>query len=515
MKKYICLLILVFGTFNAWSRRPPVELLLPNSNKIVVKFMFKNGSISDVQGKEGITKLTASLMMDGGTGEYTSANIKDKTYPWAANWYVTVDKEVCVFTFEFHKDHQLLFTPIMLGLITKPHLSKDDFNRIKSNQENYVNEVIRSSSDEDFSKMGLEDLLFRGTNYQHMVHGTSAGLKAITIEDVLSHYKNVFTQQTAMIGIAGNYSSEFVSQLSKGLEVLPKTGTVIPEPGMANKPQGFEIEIVSKKNALGSAIFTGYPLQITRADDDFAALMIANSWLGEHRKSYSQLYKKIRQERSMNYGDYSYIEWYHNGGSNMLPPPGFPRSSNYFAIWIRPVQTAEGLKKQYPELSELVTGHAPFALKLAITEFNKLFKNGLTNEEFELTREFLISYMKLYIQTPERQLGFLMDSRFYGRKDYINEMDGLLSAVTLEQVNFALKNYLNPKAMYVCIVTDDSEAEALKEALLNNDNNQMSYSNDLRESLSPEILAEDEEIDRRNLRIEKVTIISSDDLFRK
>ena len=39
---------------------------------------------------------------------------------------------------------------------------------------------------------------------------------------------------------------------------------------------------------------------------DVAALMVANSWLGEHRKSYSRLYQKIREARSMNYGDYSY-----------------------------------------------------------------------------------------------------------------------------------------------------------------------------------------------------------------
>ena len=29
--------------------------------------------------------------------------------------------------------------------------------------------------------------------------------------------------------------------------------------------------------------------------------------------------------QSMNYGDYSYVEWYENGGSNMLPVPGVPR----------------------------------------------------------------------------------------------------------------------------------------------------------------------------------------------
>ena len=106
------------------------------------------------------------------------------------------------------------------------------------------------------------------------------------------------------------------------------------------------------------SIFTGAPLAITRADDEFAALMIANSWMGEHRKSYSRLYQKIRQTRSMNYGDYSYIEWYSAGGRNQLPPSGVPRASNYWSIWIRPVQIAAQLKEQYPELADISIGRS-------------------------------------------------------------------------------------------------------------------------------------------------------------
>ena len=43
----------------------------------------------------------------------------------------------------------------------------------------------------------------------------------------------------------------------------------------------------------------------------------------------------------------------------------------------------------------------------------------LSKEEFESTRDFLKSYSKLYIETPVKKLGFLMDSHFYGRKDWI------------------------------------------------------------------------------------------------
>jgi zinc protease len=279
-------------------------------------------------------------------------------------------------------------------------------------------------------------------------------------------------------------------------------------------PDGIEVEIISKPDALGSAIFTGAPLSITRSSNDFAALMVANSYLGEHRKSYGKLYDKIRDVRSMNYGDYSYIEWYENGGGNMLPATGVPRSANYFSMWIRPVQIAEGLKKQYTELSDIQTGHAQFALRLAIRELDMLIKNGMSKKDFEVTRQFLRSYNKLYIQTPESQLGFLLDSKYYGRKDYIKEMDALLAKLTVDDVNKAVKKYLQTQNMFVTIVTDDSEAQPLALSLQNNANSPMSYSNLMKEGLPQKVRDEDAEIANYRLNIKSVKVVDTKDTFK-
>ncbi|MEO5570755.1 MAG: pitrilysin family protein, partial [Bacteroidia bacterium] len=492
-----------------------VELKLPKSDKIIVKLMFRNGSICDPYGKEGVTSLTANLITDGGTKEKTSSEIKDFIYPMAASYYSTTDKEVTVFTFEFHKDFIDKFYPVLKGLMLTPRFAEDDFKRVKSNQQNYIDEVIKSSSDEEYSKKALEDFLFRGTNYQHQVQGTSEGVKAITLEDVKKHYADYFTAKNITIGIAGNYTPEFLNQLKTDMNQMSQATTPIPAAGQARTPDGINVEIISKDEALGSAICMGFPLGITRKDDAFAAMMIANSWLGEHRKSYSRLYQKIRQERSMNYGDYSYIEWYNNGGQNMLPQPGFPRTSNYFSVWIRPVQTAKGLKAQYKELEGITTGHAHFAIRMALSEMDKIITNGMTKEDFELTKTFLRSYIKLYIQTPAKQLGFLMDSRFYGRADYISEMDKLLEKTTLEDVNNNMKKFWQTKNMFITIVTDKDEAPGLSRSLQQNLASPMSYSNSLKGVLTPEILKLDEEVAKYPLNIKNVRIVNSSDMFLK
>ena len=186
-----------------------VELKQPNSSKIVVKFMFKNGSMCDPQGREGLTYTTAQLINQGGTGELSFSDIQSKIYPMAASYYSMVDKEVTIFTFQFHKDWMEKFYPIMIGLITNPSLSEADFERVKKNQLAYVDQVIRASSDEEYSKKALEDFLFRGTNYQHMVEGKTTSVSNITLDDVKAHFKNFFTNNNVMIGIAGNYPDSF------------------------------------------------------------------------------------------------------------------------------------------------------------------------------------------------------------------------------------------------------------------------------------------------------------------
>jgi zinc protease len=490
-----------------------VELPLPNANQVVIKLMFNNGSIVDPDGKEGLTYATANLIEQGGTGSLSYSDIQDRIYPMAANYGASVDKEVTIFTFEIHEDFIDDFYPILKGLILEPAFAEEDFQRVKVNQQNFVDQVIRASSDEEYSKKALEDLLFRGSSYQHMKEGTSLGVSKITLDDVKKHYRNYFTRNNLTVGIAGDFSQSFLEKLKSDLQALPDSQPNLPAAPAPRKSDGITVEIIAKEGAFGSAIFTGFPLPINRSDDEFAALMVANSWLGEHRKSYSRLYQKIREERSMNYGDYTYIEWYENGGRFMLPPPGVPRTANYFSIWIRPVQIASQLRQQYPELKDIKIGHAHFALRMALRELDLLIKNGMSKEDFEATRTFLLSYTKLYAQTPSARLGYLLDSKFYGRKDYLSELDTLLNKLTLDDVNKAIKKYWQTDNLFVTIVTDTSEAEPLAESLRKNIASPMSYSDLVKSGLSEELLAEDKAVEAFPLNIKSVTIVPSAETF--
>ena len=151
---------------------------------------------------------------------------------------------------------------------------------------------------------------------------------------------------------------------------------------------------------------------------------------------------------------------------------------------------------------------------MAIREFDLLIKNGMSEADFETTKAFLRSYSKLYAQSPAQQLGWLMDSQFYGRSDYLAELDTLLEKVTLEQVNTALRKHWQTENMFVTIVTDASEAKPLADSLINNTPSPMSYSDLVKSGLPAEVLAEDEEVANFKLNIKNVTIIESANTFK-
>ena len=200
MKLFIVFLVM-FLIISTTGAQDIVELNMTNSNKIVVRLMFRNGSICDPAGKEGLTQMTIALMTQGAAGDLSYGDIQDKLYPWAAGYGASLDKEVSVFTFQVPSDFEKEFYPILRDVMLKPAFNENDFKRVKINQQNYVDQIIRASSDEEYSKKALEDLLFRGTNYQHMKQGKSASVNSITLDDIKNHYINFFTRNNLLIKV--------------------------------------------------------------------------------------------------------------------------------------------------------------------------------------------------------------------------------------------------------------------------------------------------------------------------
>lgn len=416
--------------------------------QLSVKLLFKVGSAHDPKGKEGLAALAAEMIADAGSGALTIAEIKRALFPMAASFDARVDKEMTTFTANVHRDNWQRFAEIALPQLEAPGFREEDFRRLKDQQKNALVQDLRTNNEEELGKELLQSLVFRGTPYAHPVLGTLAGIEAITLADVKQFVRAAYTRAALRVGLAGDLPPGVEPRLGQTLARLAEGPALdAPAESRGRAQQGISVEIVEKETR-ATAISLGHPIAVTRSHPDFVALYLARTWLGEHRSSTSHLYQKIREERGMNYGDYAYIEAFPRGMFQFFPDPNLGRRAQLFEIWIRPVT---------PE-------NAPMALRIALHELRELIANGLSQAQFEATRDYLAKNVFLMTSTQNQRLGYALDSEWYAVPEFTSYMRAGLSRLTLADVNAAVRRHLSGSDLTVVLVTKD--AKGLAETLL-------------------------------------------------
>ncbi|MEM6796553.1 MAG: pitrilysin family protein [Acidobacteriota bacterium] len=378
---------------------PENAVLMPveGDQTISFKVWFKAGSQNDPAGKSGLAALTGAMISEGATTENSYSEILEKLYPLASSYGVKVDKEMTTLVGRTHVDNLESFFGLFQDAYLKPAFDEKDFDRLRARQKSYLETTLRFSSDEELGKAALTYSAFRGTPYQDPIAGTVEGLEALTLEDVREFYSTHYSQANAVVGLGGGFSGDLAERFAASLEALPAAGELPPVEVQAVEKTGRHVLLVDKPGADASISF-GFPIDVRRGEKDFYALWIANSWLGEHRNTAARLFQVIREARGLNYGDYSYIEAFPNGGSRSMPPTNVARQNQLFEGWIRTLPNEQ----------------AAFALRAALREIETLINEGMSEEDFELTRSFLRTYHLHFAPSTLERLGYRIDDAFYG-----------------------------------------------------------------------------------------------------
>jgi zinc protease len=245
------------------------------------------------------------------------------------------------------------------------------------------------------------------------------------------------------LGLAGGAPPALEARLATELAKLPEGSKPPPIAVKARAISGLEVDLVQKETR-ATAISMGQPIDVVRGHPDFVALWLAKTWLGEHRSSSSHLYQRIREERGMNYGDYAYVEAFPGGMYRFFPPANVARRAQLFELWIRPVAPK----------------NAHMAIRIALHELRKLVQDGLTEEQFQETRTYLQKNVALLTARQNDQLGFALDSAWYGIPDFTTYMRDGLAKLTRDQVNAAIRRHLSADRMVIVAVTPDAKALA-------------------------------------------------------
>jgi zinc protease len=244
-----------------------------------------------------------------------------------------------------------------------------------------------------------------------------------------------------VVGIAGGYSTADRDRLAARLEEIPARRA--PDDALFEPPpvSGRSVVAVDTHTPV-TGIHLGHPIGVDRNHPDWPALYVATHALGSHRQSFGRLFGALRAERGLNYGDYAYIEHHVERRGSSAAEQAVVRRDNAFTVWIRPTSIDDG----------------PLALDLAISEVERWVNDGLSQQELDDIRSWLLG--SLAVQAPDAgktQL-FALEAAASGTPDLLTYLPEVLPGLTLEDVNAAIARHVRPADLRIVAVTGEADA---------------------------------------------------------
>ena len=240
---------------------------------MTMRMVFRVGSIHDPAGKEGLARLTASMIADASTQNRGLAELEKAYAATGSGLGALVDKELTSFSVTAPKIKAGEALDLAMEQMLEAGFKDDDFQRLRAQQLNALNIGLKASNDEELGKLALESRMF-AEPYAHPVLGTTRGLQAITLADVKTFAKSYYTKQRLSLGFAGSYSTDDKAAVLRGLNKLPDTDAPKVKVYEAEHlADGSHLHIVTKETR-STAISIGIPLR-----ECASVMRVASRWM--------------------------------------------------------------------------------------------------------------------------------------------------------------------------------------------------------------------------------------------
>ena len=243
---------------------------------------------------------------------------------------------------------------------------------------------------------------------------TIQGVSAVSLEAVRAFHGRYYGAARGEFAAVGDMDVAAVKQALQTALGDWSTGeafTRIANPLSADKPTRFMLSTPDKQNA---TMMVRQGIALTDNDADYAALSMANYLLGGGGNS--RLWKRIREAEGLSYDVRSGISW------NSLEPHSDWEASAIFAP-----QNQAKVEAAFKE------------------EVAKALKDGFTTQELSEGQLGLLNFRRLS-RAQDATLARALANNLYLERSFAKaaQVDAALAALTVPQVNAALKKYIRP-----------------------------------------------------------------------
>jgi len=384
---------------------------------VTMQFTFTNsGSITDVT-KAGLAKFSAKLMNEGTKAKGSSA-FAEELESKAIHIASSTGTETFVMEVGCLKDEFDEALKQFTALLNDPNYDEKTVDKIKTMT---IGSLTSKENNFDYiAAKELKSVLFKGTVLAQPSQGTKESVKSIELEDVKKFLSSHLTSSNLIILLGGDIDLQSAKKkIAKIVAILPtsKVAKVAHYETIKTPKQS-----ILKRETEQAYVYFGSHYDTSVNAKEYYMARVATFILGTGGFG-SRLMEEIRVKRGLAYSAYARVS--------------VSKSSNYLTGYLQTkLDSLDEAKKTVEEV---------------ITTF---VKNGVTKEELEQTKKFILGSEPLRVETMSQRLNRTFMEYYKGQElgHSAKELE-LIKELKVKDLNKFIKEHKEILEMSFAIVT--------------------------------------------------------------
>lgn len=376
------------------------------------------GTSSEQEKSRGLTGLVGDLLTSGTKGK-TKEEVVNAFALLGTELSVGVTKDYTLLGASSLSSDQVRLYSILSEVISESSFKTDEVFKSKTK---IISEIEKMPDDaRSFSKKLFDEFLFDKSSYAYNVLGTKDGLENLSVEQVRSFFKKYFIPSNCVLVVVGNFGSNLVANLEKTFGVWSldtETKAKLVRTTSSDQLDKHKVRLVGRDDLVQAQLKIG-SLGVDRSSDDYLKLQVAGTILGKGFSS--RLMERIRNQLGLTYYISSSFDSFMYAGSFMVDT--FTKNAT--------------VRKAIDEIL------------LILDDFHT---NGVTSAELQMAKDYLVGSFPSKLDTAIKQGLILADLKFYDiDHSYLTDYVANVRAISLEEINSAIKRTLNPKKLKILV----------------------------------------------------------------
>ena len=376
---------------------------------VTIQFAFRGGSTQDPPGREGSVNLMSELLLEG-AGDLDSDAFRQQLDDIGAEIGLSAGLDAVQGSLQVPVDRKDDAFDLLRLAIERPRFDQAPMDRVRAQ---IVTGITAKAKDPlAVSNVVWMKEIYGDHPYSRPVQGSPESLAAATTSDLKALHNRVFARSNLVIAVTGAIDADALkSAMDQIFGRLPAESSLMPVSETAPKLAQF---ISLPYDLPQNELLLAYP-GVSLKDPQFFAAYLMNHILGGDA-FMSRLWNEVREKRGLTYGINSYLEL----------------GDHASALLIRTATRAD---------------RAGETLSIIDTEIKRMADEGVTEEELEMAKETVIGGYAIHnltssVQTANTLVGIQLKNLDI---DFIDERQGLIEAVTVEDISSAAKRLLSAK----------------------------------------------------------------------